>query len=102
MRADGGHGDGSRQPGLGQHLRPQLPAGSPGRRSGAKQREAMPSVSATGRDQSPVRGSNSSVVEALVSSAPTSPVSQYADEVGDQQQPCGPRRRARGRAATSW
>jgi hypothetical protein len=42
----------------------------------------MPSRAATSYDQSRVRGSTSCVVEALVSSVPCSPVSQYVSRSG--------------------
>ncbi len=58
------------------------PAESPGCRSGANRPRSIPSREATSYDQSRVRGSISWVVEALVSSVPCSPVSQYDSRSG--------------------
>ncbi|SCF93648.1 hypothetical protein GA0115255_111834 [Streptomyces sp. Ncost-T6T-2b] len=66
-----------------------MPAGSPGRRSGAKRARSMPRRSARARFQSPVRGSMSWVVEALVSSVPPLPREPVRDQIGDQQKVAG-------------
>ncbi len=79
-----------------------IPAGSPGRRSGAKRARSIPSRSATSYDQSRVRGSISWVVEALVSSVPCSPVSQYVSRSGISSSRRAWANWAVPLAATSW
>ncbi len=78
------------------------PAGSPGRRSGANSPRSMPSRSATPCAQSRVRGSISWVVEALVSSVPCSPVSQYVSRSGISSNRSARASCAEPRAAASW
>ena len=58
------------------------PMTSPGRRSGGKMRGGSPAFSITCVAQAWVRTSSSDVVDALVTSAPASPVSQYASRSG--------------------
>ena len=55
---------------------------SPGRRSGGKMRGGSPVFSITSVAQARARTSSSDVVEALVISAPISPLSQYASRSG--------------------
>ena len=55
---------------------------SPGRRSGGKMRGGSPAFSITSAAQVRPRTSSSDVVEALVISAPGTPVSQYASRSG--------------------
>ena len=55
---------------------------SPGRRSGGKMRGGSPAFSITSVAQAWARTSSSDVVEALVISAPGTPVSQYASRSG--------------------
>ena len=58
------------------------PITSPGRRNGGKIRGGSPAFSISPVAQAWARTSNSDVVEAFVTSAPTCPVSQYASRSG--------------------
>lgn len=78
------------------------PAGSPGWRSGANNSRSTPSRWARSADQVRVRGSISWVVEALVSSVPCTPVSQYDIKSGINKSRRAGASWVLSRAAANW
>lgn len=79
-----------------------VPAWVPGRRSGGSRRGSMPSRPRSSSAQVAVRASKRPVVEALVSSAPMSPVSQWVSRSGIISSVRAAANCAPSRAAASW
>jgi hypothetical protein len=74
----------------------------PGWRSGGKSAARMPNSAMSGAAHSPVRRSSSCVVDALVTSVPSSPVSQYAMRSGISRSCWATSMTGVPAAATSW
>jgi hypothetical protein len=78
------------------------PIGSPGDRSGGKIPAGIPARSMSPAAQVRVVTSSSPVVEALVTSTPTDPVSQYASRSGMRSRVSAADRAGVPAAAASW